>query len=683
MAERMVRGQLSPADVSELNEQRVQFQIDEVTTAPDGVRYPSSVDAVTDVAGEFSVLLKTQQDYTVTFPEGDKKKVFVPDGEGEARLEDCIVDAYSAQDRQYAALRNYVASIAPNIIKPTLDEAAAMVTQGAAGTSLVTFERAPQPADGNDGDTYLNAATGDIYRKVLGSWGNPLGNLAGPQGAAGPPGPTGPQGEAGAGNYTHIAYAEDAEGGGADYVPHTGTAFIALEVTDSETPPPLEAFSAWLPMQGPQGAQGVAGENGQSAHVFIRYAENAEGAGMSSAPQSTSTHIAVLSKDTPTPPAASELSGLWVPYIRDTAGGDPGPLPPLHIKLSEVAGPSYDVSLQAGRELIIERDAAKTLTFTDLTDGGRGLLTLIAPREGTIYPVTTSPALTLELTDRPGYADTYLLRSYQGRVYTLPSLLNFAYDPLVQYWAAGVNVCYLFEAANNPLKNRIADINHITMNQGTVRAPYGLELTPAPKFAMSADFSGLSFTGAWWAHFVLANLAEMQDGGSFGGFTGASPDDYIRLSLSYGASAKYLKMTVRNGTNANGFIGDGSADAALELPSDLTGLTSVIVSYDGAGRYNMRCTNTGAVAVASTENAAGYYPSGQSTAVTNYGPLAASFGGIWRRANTTGLNGAPTHVRYFAMRGAAYTAADAQDSHNAAASWFADIEPTGLQLARL
>jgi hypothetical protein len=53
---------------------------------------------------------------------------------------------------------------------------------GAAGDTFLSGSGVPGGGLGNDGDHYLNTANGDVYLKVGGSWGSPVGNIKGPQG---------------------------------------------------------------------------------------------------------------------------------------------------------------------------------------------------------------------------------------------------------------------------------------------------------------------------------------------------------------------------------------------------------------------------------------------------------------------------------------------------------------------
>lgn len=69
---------------------------------------------------------------------------------------------------------------------------------GRDGTTWLTGSGVPDSADGADSDIYLDTGSGDYYVKASGAWGNPVGNLTGPQGIAGADGAIGPQGPDGA-----------------------------------------------------------------------------------------------------------------------------------------------------------------------------------------------------------------------------------------------------------------------------------------------------------------------------------------------------------------------------------------------------------------------------------------------------------------------------------------------------
>lgn len=58
---------------------------------------------------------------------------------------------------------------------------------GVNGSVWYNGTSAPNNSLGENNDYYLNTVTGDIYEKVLGTWGIPIGNIRGPEGPAGSP----------------------------------------------------------------------------------------------------------------------------------------------------------------------------------------------------------------------------------------------------------------------------------------------------------------------------------------------------------------------------------------------------------------------------------------------------------------------------------------------------------------
>ena len=64
------------------------------------------------------------------------------------------------------------------------------------GAELLSGIIAPRPEDGKDGDTYIDATTGDVYKKRDGAW-EKIGNIRGPQGEQGQKGDKGENGRDG------------------------------------------------------------------------------------------------------------------------------------------------------------------------------------------------------------------------------------------------------------------------------------------------------------------------------------------------------------------------------------------------------------------------------------------------------------------------------------------------------
>ncbi|MCY7164234.1 G5 domain-containing protein, partial [Streptococcus mitis] len=67
---------------------------------------------------------------------------------------------------------------------------------GRNGAELLSGPKPPTSNDGKDGDTYIDATTGDVYKKEGENW-NQIGNIRGPQGLKGEAGVAGPQGPKG------------------------------------------------------------------------------------------------------------------------------------------------------------------------------------------------------------------------------------------------------------------------------------------------------------------------------------------------------------------------------------------------------------------------------------------------------------------------------------------------------
>ena len=67
---------------------------------------------------------------------------------------------------------------------------------GRNGAELLSGVIAPTPGDGKDGDTYIDATTGDVYKKKDGAW-DKIGNLRGPKGEQGQKGDKGENGKDG------------------------------------------------------------------------------------------------------------------------------------------------------------------------------------------------------------------------------------------------------------------------------------------------------------------------------------------------------------------------------------------------------------------------------------------------------------------------------------------------------
>lgn len=96
------------------------------------------------------------------------------------------------------------------------------------------------------------------------------------QGLQGPQGIQGPQGPNGRTQYTHIAYADDATGGGFSQT-SAGKTYIGMyqdfESVDSSDPTKYR----WSKWKGDQGVPGTPGADGKTSYFHIAYAESANG----------------------------------------------------------------------------------------------------------------------------------------------------------------------------------------------------------------------------------------------------------------------------------------------------------------------------------------------------------------------------------------------------------------------
>lgn len=682
---RVVKGKVLGANVEQKEGNRVQIRIDEVTAGDDSVRFPSSVDAQTDANGEFRVPLLVNQQYTAALPDGSEKTFFVPAGEGEVDLSD-LVGAIAASLTEAYRFEAFVSSNLERLVKPILDDAAANVTAGAAGKSAVPLTGGPSAILGNDGDVGIDPNTGFVYKKASGLWGEPIGSIKGPPGDLGDPGAPGEDGTPGDPGapgdsaYVHFGFAEEGDGAGFSSQASENTIYVSFTATDTPDYPPQELFTTWALFRGAPG-EDARGEPGNSAYVFVRYAENSTGGGVSATPNEATSYIAVLSTSSSVEPLSSAFDGLWVPYIRDAGSG--AALPPLHVKLSEVTSPTFALSMEAGRAHIITRDAAKTVELTNRSDAGRADVTFVVPRVGTIHPLTINPSQTLELTQRRGYADNYLFKSFMGSVYGRGALLDFPYDPVTTYWVDGGGVAYVFEAANNPLNNRIANADHLTLNEGTLRTPYGLDLTKL-QYAYSDVYGSIDFNQPFWAHIVFDNLEalKLDAGRPFAFVTRGTGSAHLALSVSSNGILQVYVYTTTVGAGINATI--GNFETTLVIGGSLVTPKSLIISRDGAGRFDLRCLTTGdglKNQVTGVRSESGYYPNNDSNLVAQFPAMGVSFGGVAR--NTARLSSSPAYLRYFRVVQESYSAVRAVASNNFASDWIAAIDPNGPQLARL
>lgn len=149
-------------------------------------------------------------------------------------------------------------------VLPSVLQVANMIGSLGDGTVFLSGEGVPGSGVGADGDHYLNRTNGDVYLKVSGSWGAPVGNLKGPQGTQGiqgEPGTPGTPGDDGASAYVYIAYASADDGTGFTTTYDADLDYIAILATDTAIASPAAGDFAglWKNIKGTPGSTGATG----------------------------------------------------------------------------------------------------------------------------------------------------------------------------------------------------------------------------------------------------------------------------------------------------------------------------------------------------------------------------------------------------------------------------------------
>jgi phage minor structural protein len=121
-----------------------------------------------------------------------------------------------------------------------------------------------------------------------------LRGLQGVQGPQGDQGIQGPKGDNGLTAYTHIAYADNASGGGFSQSP-TGKEYIGMYVDHTQADSADPSKYAWSLIKGADGANGIQGpkgDDGRTPYLHIAYANNSTGtSGFSTTDSTGKTYI--------------------------------------------------------------------------------------------------------------------------------------------------------------------------------------------------------------------------------------------------------------------------------------------------------------------------------------------------------------------------------------------------------
>jgi len=112
-------------------------------------------------------------------------------------------------------------------------------------------------------------------------------------------------------SYLYVAYASDANGGNFSLTPSSNLGYIAWLTTNTPiTSPQASDFTGlWVSYQGTQG------NPGQSAYIYIAYADDASGIGFTTTFNAAKNYIAIKATTAPiVSPQASDFMGLWKQY---------------------------------------------------------------------------------------------------------------------------------------------------------------------------------------------------------------------------------------------------------------------------------------------------------------------------------------------------------------------------------
>ena len=149
--------------------------------------------------------------------------------------------------------------------------------KGADGSSLLTGTTNPDSSTGNNGDTYINTTTWDVFVKSGGNWAK-VGNIMGqqgPKGDQGETGPQGPQGEPGQNGQdgkdgqdgrSVVSITLTSSNGNVDtytitYSDGTTSTFTVTNGVDGQ--------NGQNGSQGPKGEQGIQGQPGADGHTPV------------------------------------------------------------------------------------------------------------------------------------------------------------------------------------------------------------------------------------------------------------------------------------------------------------------------------------------------------------------------------------------------------------------------------
>lgn len=118
-------------------------------------------------------------------------------------------------------------------------------------------------------------------------------------------------GATGAAVYTHVRYSANANGSSFVASPTSSTKYIGIYTGTSSTAPTSNTSYTWSKFIGEDGSDG---DDGTSYYTYVRYGTNSSGAGMTSAPTSSTKYIGIYSGTASTAPTSAN-SYTWSLYV--------------------------------------------------------------------------------------------------------------------------------------------------------------------------------------------------------------------------------------------------------------------------------------------------------------------------------------------------------------------------------
>jgi hypothetical protein len=383
----------------------------------------------------------------------------------------------------------------------------------------------------------------------------------------------------------------------------------------------------------------------------------------------------------------------WFPMSVPATAGGASAL--TNQKMSTIGTVNAPVTLSdtPGR-YVYETDANKPIEVTNLGVYRGASLVLKVPTTVANVPPTFATTIEWEegvaptFTTRPGYGTEVLLRSFEGT-----KVSGKLVDPEIFFEGStlrslsSAKVLYRYEAAKTPLNNLLATRDHLT-TEGTVLTPQGLDHT-GTQMSFNGGHIDINFNQPWFAHYVVPELNLISGGLSAFSFGSLTAESIVgpRVTTVYADYNPSLNLHITSATPL--FTGFINSDAGLPLNFALPAnrAYSIFVAYDGAGQYQLVCSNNGTrmIKLAGTGKGtvitSGLYPKGDSTLIADFSTgLAAALSGQRYNTTLTRARQTPSKHRYATFAQALLTPALVLESHNNARLDLAELNATGWQL---